>query len=676
VTARLSDRLGPGLRSGDLLDVHVVDQVLDGGAAVRALLTELGERVGLEVVGDENVPVHVHEPRPEQAGQVLRRPVVPGLDEVEDRGQHLPEAVPVIDGTGGLVDGLGHRGLRVGVQRHLQGAGCAGPAEGLEILESVGAVIGVRLQGPGALVQVLLQALDLVSAGAAVAVVEQVVHRLLQQRLGQAGRAHRRDRGGNRRVPLQLLGRAEQPGGELSSDGAIEWSHGPPGGEGLDGTEMMARMPEERVEAAGSAGRLAELVTVYARRGLPAVLEQHPGASVWSALGVWLLLAACAGAARGPQVASLEEALGCSCDEAADLLAAFLADRPAAVRAAIAVWVAAGESSPELAQWLDHLPDDVESGALPSREEADAWVKRETLGLIRSLPVSIDELTRVVLASALATHVSWEEPFGLVDASVHMAEATRWRGAVSRMLWDARPQQRALIARTEKAGLVAVHLATAREDLTVVSVSAAPDVRRAHVLGAAHSVSLALAGPDGAELSYSLYDLALGAGHSWDISEREVPVFAPEARLERIAGAALPAWYIARRLALEESPRFGTAPALEALLGLIGPRRTDLTTAVQTAAASFTRYGFEAAAVTTFAASASAARLPTQHATERSAVLRFDHPYAVVAVAGRLSVRGGAGESASPARSAWAGLPVFTAWVDEPDEPEGDSPDG
>lgn len=435
-------------------------------------------------------------------------------------------------------------------------------------------------------------------------------------------------------------------------------------------------MPEQRVAATGSVGRLAELVNGYACRGLPAVLEQHPEASVWSALGVWLLLAACAGAARGPQVAPLEEALGCSCDEAGELLAAFLADRPSAVRVAIAVWVAAGESSPELARWLDHLPDGVESGAMPSREEADAWVKRETLGLIRSLPVSIDELTRVVLASALATHVSWEEPFGLVDASEHMAQDTRWRGAVSRMLWDGHPDGRALIARTERAGEVAVHLAVAREDLTVVSVSAAPDVRRGHVLGAAHSVALALAAHHGAQLSCPLYDLALGAGHSWDISEREVPVFVPETRLERIAGAALPAWYIARRLALEESPRFGTAPALEALLALIGPRRTDLTTAVQTAAASFTRYGFEAAAVTTFAATASAARLPTQHATERSAVLRFDHPYAVVAVAGRLSVHGEAGESVSSAGSAWAGLAVFTAWVDEPDEPEGDSPDG
>lgn len=130
---------------------------------------------------------------------------------------------------------------------------------------------------------------------------------------------------------------------------------------------MMARMPEERVETPGRVGRLATLVGAYARRALPAVLEQQDGASVWSALGVWLLLAACAGAVRGPDAPALEEALGCSCAEAAGLLATFLADRPPAVRAAIAVWLAAGDASPELTEWLDGLPEGVESGAMPSR---------------------------------------------------------------------------------------------------------------------------------------------------------------------------------------------------------------------------------------------------------------------------------------------------------------------
>jgi hypothetical protein len=437
---------------------------------------------------------------------------------------------------------------------------------------------------------------------------------------------------------------------------------------------MMARMPDQRVQTGRGVGRLATLVAAYARRGLPAVLEQHDGPSVWSALGVWLLLAACAGAVRGPEAAALEETLGCSCDEAARLLAAFLSDGPAAVRAAIAVWLAAEESCPELTEWLDRLPEGVESGAMPSQQEADAWARRETLGLIRSLPVSIDELTRIVLASAVATRVSWETPFGLVAAGPYLGRSSPWRGGVAHLLWDGGAHRRALIARTERAGLVAVHLAVAAEDLTVVSVSAAPDVRRTEVIGAAHSVALSLAGGDGAALACSLYDLPLGTGHSWEVSEREVPVVVPEPRLERIAGAALPAWYIARRLSLEESWRFGTAPALETLRRFIGPHRTDLTEAVQTATASFTRYGFEAAAVTAFAVSAAAARPPMARVPERTAILRFDHPYAAVAVAGTLSAEQAAGEGGPAAGASFTGLPVFTAWVDEPEEPEADPP--
>ncbi len=50
-----------------------------------------------------------------------------------------------------------------------------------------------------------------------------------------------------------------------------------------------------------------------------------------------------------------------------------------------------------------------------------------------------------------------------------------------------------------------------------------------------------------------------------------------------------------------------------------------------------------------------AARLPARH---REVVLRFGHPYAVVAVT-----------TDTPGYSGpWHGLPVFSAWVSEPDD--------
>jgi hypothetical protein len=79
--------------------------------------------------------------------------------------------------------------------------------------------------------------------------------------------------------------------------------------------------------------------------------------------------------------------------------------------------------------------------------------------------------------------------------------------------------------------------------------------------------------------------------------------------------------------------------------------------AMQAAMARYSRTGFEAAAVTGMVASM-AAHLPARH---RHAELRFGHPYAVVALVE---------DSGSP----WHGLPVFSAWVTEPDNATDDEP--
>ncbi|MGH2893248.1 MAG: serpin family protein, partial [Solirubrobacteraceae bacterium] len=267
-------------------------------------------------------------------------------------------------------------------------------------------------------------------------------------------------------------------------------------------------MAAERVRTGSSVGRLAALVGAYGRRVLPAVLDQHREGSVSSALGVWLLLAACASAAQGSDRAALEEALGCSAEDAAGLLAAFMAAPPPALEAALAVWVAVDDATVELASWEQRLPRQVESGSMPSQAEADAWAERETLGLIRNFPLEIDELTRIVLASALATKVSWEVPFGVVPAAEHLGRSSPWRSSLARLLWDGRPDERAMIARTGSAGVVAVQVAVAREDLTVVSVSGAPEVDRASVLAGAYEVAAAVGGDgDWGRLACSLYDL-------------------------------------------------------------------------------------------------------------------------------------------------------------------------
>jgi hypothetical protein len=427
-------------------------------------------------------------------------------------------------------------------------------------------------------------------------------------------------------------------------------------------------MELETVEAGGVSERMAALVDLYARKVYPAVLEQHVGASVSSPLGVWLLLAACLSGAEGEHRTALEEALGCSAADASELLGAFMASPPPALKAAIAVWVAIADATPRLSDWVRQLPDAVESGFMPSKRGADEWADRNTFGLIKSFPLQIDASTRIVLASALATRVSWPVPFDAVPASEHLADASPWKSKVERLLWDSRPNGRAMIADTRSAGRVAVHFAIAEEDLTVISVAADPDVPRVAVLGAAHEVAAVAVG-DWGQLARSLFELPLGTGHSWHVDEREVSTYHAGQRIERIAGASLPAWHVESELNLRGSALFATSSALEAMRALIGPRPGDITDAAQAAIASFTRYGFEAAAITGFAVRSSLSHEPDQIGVERSAILRFDHPYAAVAIAGHAEPPRRPGQLRHERRP-FDGLPLFSAWISEPREPE------
>lgn len=207
--------------------------------------------------------------------------------------------------------------------------------------------------------------------------------------------------------------------------------------------------------------------------------------------------------------------------------------------------------------------------------------------------------------------------------------------------------------------------------MTVVSVSAEPGLSRALVLDAAHEVVALMRDRWPASIGCSLFDLPLGSGHSWQISEREIPTWTAGEQVELITGASLPAWRVEGQLDLKRSELFGSAAALNVLRDLIGPRPDDETEAGQAAVASFTRFGFEAAAITFFGVATSLQAEPPEIGVERSATLRFDHPYAAVAIAGTASAAAGDEQP----DSSFTGLPLFTAWIDTPEEPEDDPED-
>jgi hypothetical protein len=390
-------------------------------------------------------------------------------------------------------------------------------------------------------------------------------------------------------------------------------------------------------------GLVAGCVARYGARLHATAGDQH---HVASPLGAWLLLALAAPASAGEDRDALTEVLGCDVDDAAEAAAELLADPHPLVAAAAAVWTApAYTGDADFQRWLSGLPRAVTTGGVPGQADLDSWARKHTFGLIDRFPVDTS-LAYLVLATALATKVSWQLAFELAPAS-SLGPGSSWAGQVDRVLrTPAGPAARGhaqFIAGTPDLGDVIVHAATAVGGLLVVSVGARPDVRAASVLAVAQDLGGRLATGSRVERR-NLADLPPGAGALWDL--REVMAEADS------CSAVLPAWSASSQLDLTD-PELGFVAARRGLVPDADPWEAS-----QAAMARYSRTGFEAAAVTAIAIRL-AARVPARH---RRAELRFAHPYAVVAL-----VQDGG--------SPWHGVPVFSAWVTKPENASEDEPE-
>ncbi|HTW03139.1 MAG TPA: hypothetical protein VMF87_22740 [Streptosporangiaceae bacterium] len=392
-------------------------------------------------------------------------------------------------------------------------------------------------------------------------------------------------------------------------------------------------------------------IAAYARRFHANAGPRH---HVGSPLGAWLLLALCAPASDGETRNILNALLGAESGAAADLAAVLLADPHPLVPLGAATWYQEPPGSDTaLSRWLTGLPPEVDRGPLVSQAELDAWASRHTGGLIDRFPLD-DPSMWFVVATAIATKVSWERPFDLAPASA-LGPSSPWAASLHQVLATPDgPGHQQFVAATEAAGDVAVHSAWARGGLQVTSVAAAPDVPEADVIAAAYDLAPALA-TGGPLQRRSLFDLPLGEGPLWAISERTGTVKGVSGRQERCS-AALPAWSANSKINLS-APGLGFPEAIAALAPG-GPWA-----AAQSAMARYGRVGFEAAAVS--AAASTLAMTVPRRGLIRTAELRFGHPYAVVAV-----TVDPPGQSSRPAGvpGPWHGLPVFSAWVAEPED--------
>jgi hypothetical protein len=400
--------------------------------------------------------------------------------------------------------------------------------------------------------------------------------------------------------------------------------------------------------------QIADCVSRYAARLHALIGTSH---HVASPLSAWLLLALVGPASTGPDRVALTEALGCDVDVAAQAAGELLASPHPLVASAAAVWTAGQVAlADSFCRWQSALPAEVTTGALPDQAGLDAWAREHTFGLIDRFPVGRAADLYLVLATALATKVSWQIPFELAPAA-SLGAGGPWTSRLSQVLrTPTRPGQHAheqFIAVTPEIGDVAVHIATASGGLVVVSVAALPDVPAGQVVAAAHRIGCRRAmGFDVARRA--LAELPLGEGPLWLLREQMAS--------SDTCTAVLPAWSARSEHRLDD-PLLGFAAAKHALAP--GP---DPWQAQQSAVARYSRTGFEAAAVTVLTVRA-ALQLP---GTRRAAELRFAHPYAVVAVSTDpvAADRRGA-TSASP----WRGLPVFSAWVSSPEDATDDQPE-
>ncbi|MGW8061699.1 serpin family protein [Streptomyces ziwulingensis] len=349
------------------------------------------------------------------------------------------------------------------------------------------------------------------------------------------------------------------------------------------------------------------------------------GGTVFSAVGVWPLLALLADGAAGAARAELTEAVGVPADRAAGAARELLAGlgRVRGLETALGLWTRRTLELHE--EWEAKLPvgaHGVLTGDETSdREALDAWAVRRTGGLVDRMPVAAAPDTEMVLASALALRTRWLRPF---EETYLAPESGPWAGRGLRGLW----RQSALLDRIGVAdtpgGRVTGLAVLGHDAVDVHLLLGEVDMTPGQVLGAGIGV-LARTHPvvPGPRLPYG------EAGPGLRVVRE--PTVTPE---PPTLDVTTPAYGMTAGHDLLERPeRFGLATAALPVPGHfpgVSAHPLCVRAARQSAVARFDARGFEAAAVTALGVpGAGMPRLRWSRTTVRAV---FDRPFGFLAV--------------------------------------------
>ncbi|WP_067483521.1 serpin family protein [Actinomadura hibisca] len=342
--------------------------------------------------------------------------------------------------------------------------------------------------------------------------------------------------------------------------------------------------------------------------------------TVQAGVGAWPLLAFLAAGATGEGRAELEEAVGVDAASAAQAgreLLDLLAASPG-VRAALGVWT--HREALLRPSWTDALAPNshgVLSG-VPETDQAhlDAWASEQTGGLIPAMPVTVDERTLLVLASALAVRTTWLQPFDESDGYFGETWAHflfRMSQFLDRVRVAETPAGPVTMLRVMGRNGIDVHLALGEADRAAADVlpSAIDVLARRHRTVPADSLPIGTSAP-GLEI-------------------RHARSYRPEDRL----AVTVPRFSLKAEHDLLKLPEvFGLTTVSDTERGHF-PGISDAPLAVQRAGqnamTNFTAKGFEAAAVTVIAAAAGGMPPPPPYRV-KEAEFHIDRPFGFLAV--------------------------------------------